>query len=68
MKTIPELKLNKKIKERRVYIFECEGGHKAQSYKATRAKKRLCRNCRKQMAMFNPNQQTLWPEAETVAA
>lgn len=52
------------ITERRVYIFVCDNcGHKRQSFKRARARKKTCRSCgvlgRK--AMIAKNQTSLFP-------
>lgn len=37
----------KNFKERRIYSFLCKCGRKAQSYRRSRAKRELCRVCRR---------------------
>lgn len=48
-------------RERRVYVFSCDGCHKddAQTYRRAKARRKLCRICRRGVDT-NPNQSTLF--------
>jgi predicted SprT family Zn-dependent metalloprotease len=53
-------------RERRLYVFTCDGCGKKKSttIKRRRAREKKCRACRKKLKNFNPDQAELFPQPE----